>query len=162
MKLASRFILIVLACGLISSVKTCEAIDIAVTGAWSLSIDAGDLTGGAGTDLTSTYESGASQVTVTISNTGGAGDNWRVDVKRTDGTWHGDFTLSVQRTAGGTGGGSLTGGDEYQAVGTTDSAFFSGAGDWTDVPVQLKLTGVSVQVPPSGYSTTVTYTVVDT
>lgn len=161
MKPASRFILIVLACGLISSVKTCEAIDIAVTGSWALTIDASNLTGGAGTDLTDTHESASHQVTVTISTTTGNDDNWRVDVKRTDTTWHGDFTLSVKRTGDGTGGGTITGGAAYQAVATTDNAFFSGAGDRSDIPVQLRLSGVSVQVPPDTYSTTATYTVVD-
>jgi hypothetical protein len=162
MKLASRFILIGLACGLLSSVKTCDAIDIVVTGSWALTIDASNLTGGAGTDLIDTYESASNQVTVTISGTTGDSDNWRVDVKRTDSTWHNDFTLSVKRTGDGAGGGSISGGTAYQAVGTSDSAFFSGAGDRSDVPVQLELSGVSVQVAPNTYSTSVTYTVVDT
>lgn len=153
---------IILACGLILPARTSHAIDIALTGTWALSIDASDLTGGPGTDLIDTYESTADQITVTISNTAGADDNWRVDIRRTDTTWHGDFGLHVKRTGDGTGGGSISGGTAYQEVTTSDGAFFSGAGDRTDVPIQLKLTGVSVQVAPDTYSTTVTYTVVDT
>ncbi len=136
--------------------------DITATGNWSETIDASDLSAGAGTDLTSTYESAASQTLITISNTGGSSDTWRVDVRRADTTWHGDFTLSVQRTGSGTGGGPISGGTSYQAVGTSDASFFSGGGDKTDVPVQLKLDGMSVQVPINTYSTTVTFTVVDT
>ncbi len=136
--------------------------DITATGNWSETIDASDLIGGAGSDLTSTYESASAQTSITITNTQNNVDDWRVDVRRADTTWHGNFTLSVQRTGDGTGGGSISGGVSYQAVGTTDASFFSGAGDRTGITVQLKLDGMSVQVPINTYSTTVTFTVVDT
>ena len=138
------------------------AIDITVAGPWSLTIDADDLIGGAGSELNSTYESTANQTLIAISNTAGNDDNWRVDVRRADTTWHNDFTLSVKRTGDGSGGGSVSGGSAYQAVGTTDSAFFSGSGDRSDVPIQLKLSGVSLQIPPDTYLTAITYRVVDT
>jgi len=137
------------------------AIEITATGPWSLTIDADDLVAGAGSDLVSTYESNADQAVIVISNTTGNEDNWRVDVKRSDTTWHNDFVLSVRRTGDGTGGGAITGGSGYQAVGTADSAFFSGAGDRSNIPIQLQLSGVSLQVAPNTYSTTITYTVVD-
>jgi hypothetical protein len=139
-----------------------HAIDIALAGSWAVSIDAGDLTGGPGTDLTDTYESETAQITITISNTPGSGDNWRVDVKRMDTNWDSDLTLEVRRTGDGAGGGSISGGTTYQEIDTTDTAFFSGSGDRSDITLQLRLSGVSVHVPPDAYSTSVTYTVVDT
>jgi hypothetical protein len=162
MRLVLRSPVVVIICALICLAAKAQAIDITASGAWALTIGAGDLTPGAGSDLTSTYESAVDEVLITISNTAAVDDNWRVDVMRTDGTWHGDFALYVQRTGSGTGSGSISGGLAYQEVGTTDAAFYSGAGDRTGVPIQLKLTGVSVQVPPNIYSTTVMYTVVDT
>jgi len=144
------------------SVSGAGAIDIAVTGPWSLTIDEDDLIAGAGSDLISTYESNTDQVSIVISNTTGNDDNWRVDVRRTDTTWHSDFVLSIKRTGDGTGGGSITDGTTYQQVGTTNSEMFSGAGDRSNIPIQLQLGGVSLQVAPDTYSTTITYTVVDT
>lgn len=143
-------------------VTPARAIDITVSGDWSRTITASDLQAGAGSDLASTYESASNQASITISGTGGNTDAWRVDVRRTDGTWHANFTLSVQRTGDGSGAGSISGGTAYQAITTTDASFFSGAGDRSGITVQFKLQGMSVQVAPATYSTTITYTVVDT
>ena len=43
----------------------------------------------------------------------------------------------------------------------TDSALFSGAGDRLDIPLQYRLDGISIDLPPGSYATTVVYTVVD-
>lgn len=141
--------------------RVLAVISITVTGSWSETIDASDLQAGAGSDLNSTYESGSSQVSIDISGTAGGGDDWRVDVKKVDTIWHGNLTLWVKRTSAGTGG-SVSGGTFYQPVGGTDSSFFNGSDDVSGIEVQLQLTGVSVSVPPNTYTTTVTYTVVDT
>jgi hypothetical protein len=133
-----------------------------VSGAWSLTLGADDLQAGAGSGLNSTYESGNSQAAVTVSDTTDPLDTWRLDVSRTDAAWDSRLTLSVRRTGDGTGQGALSGGTGYHEIGLMDSTFFSGAGDRLSVPLQLKLTGVSLQIPPGAYSTTVTYTVVDT
>lgn len=137
-------------------------IGITATGGWTRVVTAADLQAGAGSDLTGTYQSATNAVVLAISNTTGIGDAWRVDVRRTDTTWHGSFTLYVQRTNNGGGGGSISGGTSYQAVDAVDGSFFSGAGDRVDVRLQFQLTGVSVQIPPNTYATTVTFTVVDT
>jgi len=158
-RLAALFILLPV---LILGANAAEAIDIVATGACSETIGASDLVGGAGTDLQGAYESSSDEVAISIINTSGNDDNWRVDVKRTDSTWHGDFKLWVKRTGDGSGGGTIAGGGAYQEVGTAYSGFFSGTGDRNDIRVQLKLSGVSVQVPPHAYSASITYTVVDT
>ena len=135
-------------------------ISIDATGDWSETIDASDLQAGAGSDLKSTYESAAGTGLLTISGTSGNGDTWRVDVQRSDTTWHTNFfTLSVKRTGDGSGGGSISGGTVYQVIGESNVEFFSGTGDRSGIPLQFKLEGMSLQVPPGIYSTTVTYTV---
>ena len=138
-----------------------EAIDITTTGSWSRTIDTSDLASGAGSDLAGSYESAVNATVLTILNTTGNTDNWRADVRRSDSTWHGNFILYIQRTSDGTGGGSISGGLSYTVIGTTDSQFFSGAGDRSSVNLQYKLTGMSVSIPPNAYSTTVVFTVVD-
>lgn len=138
------------------------AISITASGSWSETVDALDLQTGAGSDLVSSYESPSTAVTIDITGTTGNGDNWRVDVSKTDATWDGSLLLDVKRTTSGTGTGSISGGTSYQEVSGTDQSFFSGSGDRTDLKIQLQLRGMSVQVSPDTYSTTVFYTVVDT
>jgi hypothetical protein len=139
-----------------------QALDINGSGSWSPSVDSSDLTGGAGTDLLGAYESPADQVLLTLSGASGPSDNWRVDVKRTDISWHGDLVLWVSRTGDGTGSGAISGGTGYQQVGASDTAFFAGSGDRVGVPVQVKLSGVSVGIAAGTYSTNLVFTVVDT
>jgi len=136
--------------------------DITATGNWSGTIDSSHLTGGAGTDLISIHTSGSEQVSITISNTAGDWDFWRVDVRKSDTNWHADLALSVRRTSPGSGTGSISGGTDYVAAGDLDTAFFNGRGDRTDVYVKLQLSGVSVQVVPDTYSASIVFTVVDT
>ncbi len=139
------------------------AISITVTGSWSVTIDAADLQSGAGSDLTGTYESATDQIDIDITGTAGPGDTWRVDVSKSDTNWHANFLLYVQRTSDGTGSPShISGGTTYQEVTDTDQSFFNGERDKSNIDVQLKLEGVSILVPDDTYTTTVTYTVVDT
>ena len=138
------------------------AISVSVVGSWAETVDSLDLQAGAGSDLIDTYVSSSTAVTIDISGTTGSGDSWRLDVSKTDTTWDADLLLDVQRTTSGTGPGSIANGSSYQNVTGTAQSFFSGSGDRSDVKIQLRLRGMSVQVSPNTYSTTVFYTVVDT
>ena len=138
-----------------------EAIDVATSGAWSITVDATDLVSGAGSDLVASYESASSEVTIDLTNTADSGDAWRVDVKMT-GSWHADLHLWVRRTGGGSGPGTISGGTTYQEITSTYAASFSGTGDRTGVPLQFKVTGVSVGVDPTAHLRVVVYQVVDT
>jgi hypothetical protein len=137
-------------------------IDLSLVGAWSEPIGASDLVSGAGSDLADAYESTVDEVVITIATTTGAGDNWRVDVRKSDTNWPSSFKLWVQRTSDGTGPGSITGGTTYQQVTGSDASFFSGAGDRSNVDVRVKLTGASVSELPDTYVASLIYTVVDT
>jgi len=158
LKKVVQYIIPVLLASLICCGGICWAISITVTGSWSETIDALDLQAGAGSDLISTYESAAEAVSIDISATSG---NWGLDVKKIDTNWHSNLHLHVKKTSDGTGSGSISGGDSYQEVTDIDQSFFSGNGDRSNVNVQLKLNGVSIQVPPDTYTTTIYYTVTD-
>lgn len=134
------------------------AISITVTGSWSETIDELDLQAGAGSDLIGTYESASDAVSISIS---GAVSTWRLDVKKVDTNWHSDLILWVRRTTVGTGG-TVSGGTDYLQVSGTDQPFISGSGDVSGIAVQLKLSGMSIQVPQDTYTTTVYYTALDT
>jgi hypothetical protein len=140
-------------------------ITITVTGSWSLSIGQANLSGAAGSDLTASYESAANQLLMTIGGTGG--HSWRVDVYRVDSTWNASFVLSIKRTTNGTPSGkgahSIDSiGLTYAAITTVAATFWSGIGDYTDIPLQYQLSGVSCAIPAASYSTTIRFTVVQT
>ena len=135
-----------------------DAITITVVGSWSKTVGAADLIAGAGSDLTSTYESGANQGVMSIGSPIGS---WRVDVKKLDTVWDTDLHLDVRRTSDGTGLGSISGGTTYIEITGVDTTFFSGDDDRSDVDLQLRISGVSVSLGVSNFSTTITYTVVD-
>jgi len=158
-----RLVLLLAVFGLIAALGAgvCDAIAITVTGSWSETINAADLVAGPGSDLQSTYESAADAASIDISGTAGGGDTWRLDIDKTDTNWHGDFILYARRTSSGTGG-SVSGGGAYQQITGTTTTFFTGSDDVTGIHIQLKLEGVSIQVVPDTYTTTVRYTVVDT
>jgi hypothetical protein len=137
------------------------ALDLTTTGSWSRTITAADLRSGAGSDLYDTQESSTDEVTLDISSATGAGDQWRVDVHRLDATWPSGVHLWVRRTGDGSGSGSISGGASYHEITTSDSEFFSGFGDRSDINLQFRITGMSLSVPPDAYSSSVSYTVVD-
>jgi len=134
------------------------AVNIVAVGGWSRLVNASDLIAGAGSDLVSVYESAANATLITI--TGGGNNTWRVDVRRTDSIWNGGFHLFVRRTGDGTGSKPVTGGLAYQEVTTTNVSLFSFEGNRSSIPIQYKLEGMSIAVPPLTYSTTVVFTVV--
>ena len=138
-----------------------EAIDISAAGGWTETIDEDDLQSGAGSNLIATYESVTNASTANISNCSGDTDNWRVDVKRSDSGWQGDFVLYAKRTSDGTGTGSISGGLSYIEITTVDVEFFSGAGNRNNIDLQYRLTGMSVNASPNTYNTTIILTIAD-
>jgi hypothetical protein len=136
-------------------------VSITVTGSWSLSIGQANLTGGAGTDLTSTYTSATDQATLGVSGAGS--HSWRIDVLRMDTTWHANLHLWVKRTNNGTSGtGTYSGGTTFLEVTTTTQTFMTGYANRDGFTLQFQLTGVSTAVPAASYSTTIRYTVTQT
>ncbi len=139
-----------------------EAIDLSATGGWNETVNESDLISGAGSNLVDTYGSTTDATNISISNCTDDSDNWRVDVRRVDeGGWYGDFTLYVKRTSEGTGNGSVSDGLSYVEITSTDTPFFSGAGDRSNITIQYQLTGMSINVSPTNYNTTIIFTVVD-
>jgi hypothetical protein len=129
--------------------------DISAVGGWTETIDSADLASGPGSDLANTYESvsGASTLAVTYSG------SWKVDISKTDTWWSPDLSLYVIRTSDGSGSGSVSGGLSYLEVSTVETEFITGTEDRTGLDVKYRLTGMSVGISPSTYSTSVTFTV---
>ncbi len=135
------------------------ALDIAATGGWSETINATDLISGAGSDLTGTYQSATNATVLDLTNASGNNDKWRIDMQRSDGTWHASFTLYIKRTSTPP---RINGGTTFTEIRTTTDAFIDGKGNFSGLNCQYQLTGMSVSIPPNTYSTTITFTIVDT
>ncbi|MDE2039906.1 MAG: hypothetical protein KGO96_09290 [Elusimicrobia bacterium] len=133
--------------------------DVSVSGSWSQTIGATALVSGPGSDLTASYVGGPSDIVLAVTINGN--HSWNVNVRRVDSLWNQNLNLYVQRTSDGTAGsGQVSGGTAYQLVTASDQLFFSGTKSQSGFAVQVKLDGVSLQVPPADYSTTLTFTVV--
>jgi len=133
------------------------AVRIRVTGGWTEIIDFNDLQGGPGSDLISSYESLVDAVDIDI--TGAGNQAWQVDIRRVDANWPPAFILEARRTSSHP---DVYGGTAYQQVTTFDQLFFYTnvrSNNARNIKIQYRLSGVSVQVPPDTYATTVYYTV---
>ncbi|MBN2655985.1 MAG: hypothetical protein JXR86_02920 [Spirochaetales bacterium] len=140
-----------------------SAITISLSGSWSLSIDSSDVSSGAGGDLNSQYQSNADQVSLDIGDLIDSGDAWELQVHKEDLLWHSDMILGLLRTSGGSGAGTISGGDSlFLELTATDQYFFDGTGDRSLIDIQLRLSGISVVIPADTYSTTIYFTVIDT
>ena len=132
--------------------------NITVTGSWTLAIDASNLQSGAGSDLISTYTSDADQIKIDVKKTK---LTWQVTVRSSGINWHPSFHFSVRRTSDGTGPGSVSGGTSWLEVTDVDQLFFSGENDKSNMDIQCRLSGMSLQVAPEFYSNTIIYTVTE-
>ncbi len=141
--------------------RPAAAVDVSVTGNWSVAVGSGDLTNGPGSDLEAIKESSAGQATIDVSAAASSDDQWRIDVSRLDSVWPSSVALQVRRNSDGSGSGSISGGTSYVATGASATTFFSGSGNRSSIGLQLEITGLSTAVTPDAYSTTLIYTVVD-
>ncbi|WBV58990.1 hypothetical protein PFY12_07865 [Chryseobacterium camelliae] len=150
----------------------CKGQTIAVNGTdWSPSIS--PITE-AGSDYAGTYESATNQILINVTIPGLLGllrsETVQVHYESLP-LWNNNLLLSVQRTNSGGGGGicigcSLTGGTTYQTITTTTTNFFNanipiglGTKTFTDIPIQLKLSGVSVTIPSAAYNARIVFTI---
>ena len=78
-------LILLIAAALISAEGVWAAVSITVTGSWFLTVDENALVGGPGSELRSTYESAADQVSITIR--GGGNKDWHVDVRKVQSDW---------------------------------------------------------------------------
>lgn len=138
------------------STTALPAADLIATGGWTETVDASDLSGGAGTDLNGVYESGPGATTLTVSAAPGT---WRIRARRVEVSWDSRLTVWVKRVSDGSGSGTIAGGSSYVQLGTTDTEIFSGTEDRNNISLQYKVTGLSKNIQPGTYLTDIVFTV---
>jgi hypothetical protein len=112
-----------------------QAATVTITGSWSLTIGSGNLQGGAGSNLTSTYTSTSGAISMALSATY-RWSTWSVSVNRVDTSWNANFVLQIERTGNGSGSGTIAGGTTYLTITTTSQTFVTGTGVLTGITLQ--------------------------
>jgi hypothetical protein len=90
---------------------------------------------------------------------------WTIKVYKQD-NWNSDMKLQIQRTGkgnrvGNNGNPNIGGGSEYLIVQNTETDFFEGKGEVSNIPVSLKLSGISVTMGAGSYSSRMIFTIYD-
>ena len=89
---------------------------------------------------------------------------WWVEVVREDLTWNDDVRLEIVRTGDGYGqknNHKVYDGTTYQYIGENSWYFFRGRGIIYDIPIQLRLSGLSVTQGAQDFETNVILTIYD-
>lgn len=88
---------------------------------------------------------------------------WQIQVSKNDLDWHNDLVLWIRRTGDGKSDYNMRpqNGTYYQEVELFNALFFEGQGWISLIPIQLKLTGLSVTLPAKSYSTEIIFTLID-
>lgn len=139
-----------------------QGVDVTMGGSWHAVIDASNLVSGAGSDLQSEIESPPGAINVSISNALLA---WSLYVRLAD-AGHENVKIYVRRTSAGSGISVISGGSNYMEITNSDSLFFSGLiggtiviGGSSNIGLQFKITGLSRDIPPATYLSSIVFTV---
>lgn len=132
------------------------AADITVTGGWLETLNATTLTAGAGSDLVGQIESASGISVLTIINAPG---NWTLRARKSGSGGHPDVTIHVRRSSSGSGSGGISGGTSFMALTGSDVEIFSGTDDRENISLQFKLSGLSKDIPPATYFSSIIFTV---
>lgn len=143
--------------------------NISATPGWNYSVTSGTISE-AGSDYSVSPTSSTNQTLVSITGLALFGDTYTVRVHKLDSDWNNSLSLQVIRTGAGTvsgfGSGTITGGLSYITLTNVSQVFFSGTSGFlstsrNNIPIQYRISGLSVLLPVKTYTTTVVYTVSD-
>ena len=124
----------------------------------------------AGMDFASSLES-ESQLYINIEYTSiwdkwfNPNTKWKINIQKTDVNWHPDIVIETKRTGNGNrpwyGQGSVNihDGVTYQAITNTPTYFFRGRNEILNIPVSIKLSGISLVMGAQDFETNILLTV---
>ncbi len=144
---------------LLLCLSTARAADVAVSGGpVILTVGAAQLQAGPGTDFQSPVAIDVLVAVLDITNTGGGA--WSLMVARdvNEAQWPSGVTISLRRSGGSTESG-IDGGLSYHTLTGDEQPFFSGAGDYSNVVILLRLQGITTQTPPAIHSLSIRYVI---
>ncbi|MCH8541557.1 MAG: hypothetical protein LAT58_12420 [Opitutales bacterium] len=129
---------------------------VSVSGEWRPEINQSLLRGGAGKDLIPRLSSEPKQIRLSVEAHPEA--DWHILVYREDLSWDPSLQLDLRQTFQGPDRGrSIWGGQRFTEVHTERQEWLSGTGPIDDLPLQFRLRGISVQIPPENYQTAIIF-----
>lgn len=133
-----------------------------ILGSWIYTIANTEITE-AGNDFQGSFESATNQLVFNRNATSYLTPSWSVTIKKFDILWNSNMKLWIRRTGDGTGvsGSTISNGANYLEIVNTPTNFFNGYKEVDEIPLQLKLTGISVTIPANAYYTLLTFTITE-
>lgn len=134
----------------------CYSADLTSVGSWVETITAANLVAGAGSNIQSQIESIPGVSSLTVSNSPGT---WTVRARLSGSQSYESVSVYVKRCSSGSGGGSISGGTAYVQLSGSDTEIFSGSEPRSSITLQFKLTGLTRNIPPATYLSSIIFTV---
>ena len=135
---------------------------ISVRGNWNMTLNAANI-GKAGLDYKSSYVSKKQQATISISPIPNSWYNkqfmpLKVYVEKEDYNWHPNIVLEIKVVSRKHGNSS---GTRFQEITNHPNFFFQTVGEKKNIPIQYRVSGLSVTLPVDSYTTEIIYTVLN-
>ena len=99
---------------------------------------------------------------ISVVNAGNTREQWGIEVKIQGSPLPEGVKLWVRRSGSGHGAGWIRSGMGYIPVGESPALLFSGTGDRLQVPLQIKIAGITPRTPVATIRTSLIFTVVRT
>lgn len=136
---------------------------LTVSPGWSATIPASTITEAGLNFTTTTVTSAASQSLMDVN----AGKNliYIIYVQKTDISWDSNLAIWLRRSGNGSGsnGSTIRNGSTFQQITNSPTYFFDltmGVGkNYTNIPIQYQISGLSVLIPAKNYTTTLLFTI---
>ena len=121
-----------------------------------------------GMDLENTFETNSDETILSVKILPENLNNklyrsWDINISKNDIDWHNDLKIYVKKTGNGESefNTNTLGGVVYQRIENYDQYFFEGTGWIENIPLQYKITGMSVTIPAKTYTTEIIITLLD-
>lgn len=140
-------------------ILSCPGADISTVGSWNSFLGPEDLQLGAGSSPVTGIESCPDQILISITAPGG--DPWKIEARLLFSTLPTGIRVLVRRSGRGSGTGEILGGTFFQAVEEEGIFLCGGEGERIEIPIQLRLEGLSVLHSPGSFSIDLNWRVIE-
>jgi len=137
--------------------QTAEGLDVIVSGAWRFPYQASFWS-----SSVPSMQSTPGSAVINVVKTGNTREQWGIEVRMQGSPLPDGVRVWIRRSGNGHGAGWIRSGMGYIPVGESPALLFSGTGDRMQVPLQLRIAGISPRTPGSKIRTSLIFTVVRT
>lgn len=131
-------------------------VSIRINGEWHLYLTTYDLINTP--NQVPQYVSDNSQIDLDIKQ---SKTDWIISVCCIQNYWPSQLDVYLRRTSDGNGPGYVSGGTGWKEVETISESFFIGNRQRSNIDIQCGIDGISLQLSPDIYSSTIVYTITD-